>query len=368
MTFFNELAYASASRSNNEAWHISRIRSYHANYVTALNNLLNSTGPLSSLSDVANPSVVSTLRVSLTRVRLDSIKLLQAAEALTKDVSSIRANSSLLMTPELIDDFINANTSELITTSLTGIRNSFAVFLSAVRDVERLIAAHGSVHELLSRSFSRDASTRNTALNNFVNNYNRVRNNLLTSVATYRQTAATGISNFVTRVQSTYDDTIVRPKFDQIQLPLIRAFNDVITSKVFNSSFFQQSFDDMKDAIVDTYTNSTESFVHEGSEFRETILDLQRTKFVRRYSHCLNQLVTEAQTSSNSITSKYAFCLNERTSGIVVVIPSASTWLSVIRDNINFILQQLNACLTGQTTVAGRTTISDCIQFVSGSR
>lgn len=368
VTFFNELAYASASRSNNEAWHISRIRSYHANYVTALNNLLNSTGPLSSLSDVANPSVVSALRVSLTRVRLDSIKLLQAAEALTKDVSSIRANSSLLMTPELIDDFINANTSELITTSLTGIRNSFAVFLSAVRDVERLIAAHGSVHELLSRSFSRDASTRNTALNNFVNNYNRVRNNLLTSVATYRQTAATGISNFITRVQSTYDDTIVRPKFDQIQLPLIRAFNDVITSKVFNSSFFQQSFDDMKDAIVDTYTNSTESFVHEGSEFRETILDLQRAKFVRRYSHCLNQLVTEAQTSSNSITSKYAFCLNERTSGIVVVIPSASTWLSVIRDNINFILQQLNACLTGQTTVAGRTTISDCIQFVSGSR
>lgn len=367
VSFFNELANAASSRGNNEAWHINRIRSTHASYAIALNNLQNSTGPLSTLGGVANPSVVSTLRASLARVQLDSVKLLQATEALTIDVSRIRANSSLLLTPELIDDFISASTSELLTSSLTGIRNNLALFLSAVRDVERLIAAHGSVHELLSRSFSRDTATRNTALNNFVNNYNRVRNNLLSSVASFRQAAAVGIANFITRVQTTYDDSIVRPRFDQLQLPLIDSFGEVISSRVYNQTFFQLSFDDMRDSILETYSNSTDSLFVEDSQYRERILELQRTEFVRRYSHCLNELVAEAQTSSNSVTSKYAFCLNERTSGIVVVIPSASTWLSVIRDNINFILQQLNGCLSGQTSVAGRTAISDCIQFVSGS-
>jgi hypothetical protein len=185
-------------------------------------------------------------------------------------------------------------------------------------------------------------------------------------VATYRQAAETGISNFITRVQSTYHDNIVRPKFDSVQLPLVQAFANVISMKVYNQTFFQSSFDEMRDSIVSAYQGGTNTSSNQGSEHREVILNLQRTSFVRRYSHCLDELVSEAQQTSNSLTNKYAFCLNERTSGIVVVIPSTSTWLSVIRDNINFILQQLNSCLNGQTSVAGRTATSDCIQFVSG--
>jgi hypothetical protein len=90
-----------------------------------------------------------------------------------------------------------------------------------------------------------------------------------------------------------------------------------------------------------------------------------RTSFARNYSVCLNELVSEVQEELNTLTGRYSFCLDERTSSITIVIPSTNSWLSVIRDNVNFILQQLNACLNGQTSVAGRTATSDCIQSVS---
>lgn len=363
--FATQIANAAASRSNNESWHLTAIRNSFATHNAALDVLLNTTGPLSGLNSVTNPYVVSAIRAALTRVQLSSGSVLVSVEAITRDVASVRANSSLLLTPELLSDFIDSEASEEIISSLVSVRNSLIVLLSAVRDVGRLVVAHGSVHELLSRSNSRDTTTRSAALNNFVNNYNRVRNNLLSSIASYRQSAETGIYNFINRVQSTYDDSIVRPKFDKAQLPLIQDYARIISSKVYNQTFFQTSFDNMRDSIVDSYVNGTDSVVSQGSEYRDMILEMQRTLFVRRYSSCLDELVTEAQLNSNEITNKYAFCLNERTSGIVVVIPSTSTWLSVIRDNINFILQQLNGCLNGQTSVAGRTAISDCIQIVS---
>lgn len=364
--FFNDLLVAASSRSNNEAWHIARVRSSHANYDVALNVLLNATGPLSSLNGVVNPFVLSAIRSSLHRVKFESQVILCAAENITQDINKIRVNSSLLMTPELINDFIDRDAATKMTMALTTTRNNFAILLSAVRDVGRLVAARGSIHELLTRSFTKDTVSRNSALNNFVNNYNRVRNNLLSSVASYRQAAESGVSNFITRVQAMYDDTIVRPNFDKKQLPLVRAFGNVIVSKVYNQTFFQTSFDDMRDAILYSFSSATNSSLTRGSDLRDVILDLQRNSFVRRYSNCLNELVAEAQANSNTITSKYAFCLNERTSGIVVTIPSTSTWLSVIKDNINSVLQQLNSCLSGQTSVAGRTATSDCIQQVSG--
>lgn len=367
ISFFNDLLFAASSRSNNEAWHIAKVRSSHANYDEALNVLLNATGPLSSLNGVVNPFVISAIRSSLHCVKVESRVILDAAENITQDINKIRVNSSLLMTPELINDFIDSNAAFKMTTALTATRNNFAILLSAVRDVGRLVASHGSVHELLTRSFIKDTASRNSALNNFVSNYNRVRNNLLSSVASYRQAAASGVSNFISRTQAMYDDTIVRPKFDQKQLPLVRAFGNVIVSQVYNQTFFQTSFDDMRDAILNLFSSATNSsLTRGGSDLRDVILDLQRNSFVRRYSNCLNELVAEAQTNSNTISSKYAFCLNERTSGVVVTIPSTSTWLSVIKDNINSVLQQLDSCLSGQTSVAGRTATSDCIQQVSG--
>lgn len=362
--FITQIANAAASRSNNEAWHLTAIRNAFVTHNAALTVLLNTTGPLSGLIDVTNPSLVSAIRAALTRVQLSSDSVLVSAEAITRDVAGVRANSSLLLTPMLLSDFIDTETSEEIISSLDSVRNSLIVLSSAIRDAGRLVVAHGSIHELLSRPSSRDTTTRSIALNNFVNNYNRVINNLVSSIASYRQAAETGIYKFINRVQSTFDDSIVRPKFDKAQLPLIRAFSSVISSKVYNRTFFRTSFDTMRDSIVDSYVNGTGSVISQGSEHRDVILYLLRTSFVRQYSSCLDELVTEVQLNSNSITNKFAFCLNERTSGIVVVIPSTITWLSVIRDNINFILQRLNGCLNGQTSVAGRTAISDCIQIV----
>lgn len=189
ISFFNELLLAAASRTNNEAWHIARLRNSHANYDEALDVLLNATGPSSSLNGVANSFVISAIRSSLHSVKVESRIILSAAENITQNVNDVRVNSSLLLTPELINDFIDIYATSNLRSSLTATRNNFAILLSAVRDVGRLVAAHGSVHELLTRSFTKDTASRDSALNNFVNNYNRVRNNLLSSVASYRQIA-----------------------------------------------------------------------------------------------------------------------------------------------------------------------------------
>lgn len=365
ITFFSELGYAAASRINNENWHLSRLRTYHATYMTQLEILSNTTGPLRKLEDITNPSIMQTLSNSLNRIKKYSVNVLAGVEEITLKVAQIRANSSLLLTPQLIDDFINNNNqTENFITSLTQLRNSYLLLLASVRDTSRLTGAYGSMYDILDRSYNKDNLKRNTSLYNFINSYNRVRNTLLSSVVSYRQTAQTEFTKFIQRVQSTYDDTIVRPRFDREQLPMILAFANVVTSNVYNQTFFETSFDGMRNAIVNLFTNETNDAFAQDSLYRDVILNLLRQKFVRHYASCLNELVSESQQGLNSLTGKYAFCLDERTSSITIVIPSTSTWLGVIRDNVNFILQQLNACINELTSVAGRTATSECIQSV----
>jgi hypothetical protein len=364
INFFNELVFAASSRSQTEQYHITRLRNTHAQYMQQLDILSNNTQRLNLLIEITNPSIMSTLFASIARIREHSRNVLSGAEQLTVDVAQARANSSLLLTPQLLDEFIENSTAVTFRSSLLQLRNSYLLLLSAVRDSARLIAAHGSMHEILQRSYTRDVVKRNTSLNNFVTSYTRVRNTLLTSVVTYRQTAQSGFTNFIQRVRQLFDDTIVRPRFEQVQLPLITAFADVVTREVYNLTFFEQSFDTMKDSIVNLYTTETNDLFDKDSQLRDIILNLLREKYARSYASCLNELVSEAQAGLNSNTGKYSFCLDERTSGITIVIPSTSTWLSVIRDNVNFILQQFSSCLNGPSTVAGRTAISDCIQSV----
>ncbi|KAG5683132.1 hypothetical protein PVAND_012432 [Polypedilum vanderplanki] len=359
--FFNELASAAASRSRTEEWHISRLRSYHASYINSLEILTNSTGALSKLDDVTNPLIMSTLRKSLTRIQEHSRNVLIHAETVTVKIGQVRANASLLLTPKLLDEFIGNNATEL-TTSLIQLRNSYLLLLLSVRDSARLTAAYGSMYDIMDKSTTKDKIARNASLFNFVNSYNRVRNTLLSSVVSYRQSAQTGFSNFIQKVQANYDDTIVRSRFDREQLPLILTFADVVTKRVYNQTFFEISFDGMKNAIVEAYETDTNDVFTKDSQYRDVILNLLRESYTRNYSSCLNDLVSEAQEGLNAITGKYSFCLDERTSSITVVIPSTSSWLSVIRDNVNFILQQLNNCLNSGSSVAGRTATSDCIQ------
>lgn len=327
--------------------------------------MTNSTGPLVALVDVANPLIMETMVESLKRVSAYSLELMSRVEQLTLKVALVRANSSLLLTPHFIDEFIEEDLSLQLQQSLIQIRNSYLLLLSSVRDAARLTGAHGSMIDILDRSSNKDYEKRNKSLYNFVDSYNRVRDTLLTSVVSYRQTAQTGFTNFVQRVQSTYDDTIVRPRFEREQLPLILSFADVVTTQVYNQTFFETSFNSMRDAIVDFYSNETNDVFVQDSLYRDVILSLLRNSFVRHYASCLNELVSESQEGRNVLTSKYTYCLDERTTSITVVIPSTSSWLSVIRDNVNFILNQLNACLNGQISVAGRTAASECIQSVS---
>jgi hypothetical protein len=328
--------------------------------------LMNTTGVLNDLRDITNPSIMQTMEISLQSIFNQSNNVLIGVEGVTLSVAQARVNTSLLLTPHLLNDYIQSNeTGKLLQSSLVCLRNSYLRLLLAIRDAARLTVAHGSMYDLLERSQRRDTQIRNNSLSNFVNSYNRVRNNLLTSIASYRQTALMGIANFIQRVQANFDDTIVRPRFENEQLKLILAFADVVTLKVYNQSFFESSFDGMRDAILEAYSNDTNDLYISGAMHRARILSLLRASFARNYSVCLNELVSEAQEELNSFTGRYSFCLDERTSSITVVIPSTNSWLSVIRDNVNFILQQLNACLDVPSSVAGRTATSDCIQSVS---
>lgn len=141
-TFFSEIIYAASSRSNNENWHLSRLVSYHATYMKQLEVLTNSTGPLSKLAEIANPSIVGVMSESLDSIKEYSQDLLYDLEKLTYIVGQVRANATLLLTPKFINDFIDENLLVNLQQTLIVIRNSYLYFLSAVRDVTRLTGAH----------------------------------------------------------------------------------------------------------------------------------------------------------------------------------------------------------------------------------
>jgi hypothetical protein len=172
-------------------------------------------------------------------------------------ILQIRSNSTLLLTPQLIDDFIAPSTSHSLHATLINILHSYLQFFTSLKDAIRLTVAHGSMSNILQQSFTKDINTRNLSLYNFLDSYNKMKSTLLTSIVSFRQTAHTGFTNFVRTVQATYDDTIVRPRFDREQLPLIVAFADILTSKVYNQTLFEASFDSMRDSIVEVFTFET---------------------------------------------------------------------------------------------------------------
>lgn len=365
VALFSEIANAAASRSTNDGDHVEKIRISLWNSNEALNALTNESSPLRGLADVTNPVLFSVINASLVHVQEDSRRVLESAEEIAGDVARARASSSLLLTPELLGNFINSNASAQIVTSLANIRNNFTAVAVAVKDATRLVAAHGSIHDLLSRSLSQDTTTRSTALKNFVNNYSRLRNSVLTSVVTLKQAVANDIKSFIARVQELYDDSIVRPIFDEEQLPVIEQFAKIADEQIYNKELFQTSYDLMRDIIVNSYSNVTGSSATGWSDYRETILYVQRTLFVRKYSRCIDELVSDAEFSSNKITSKQAFCLVERSSSIGVLLPSATSWLATIRRNINSQIEMLNSCLNDEVDVASLYETSECIQSVS---
>ncbi|CAO1405747.1 unnamed protein product [Diamesa hyperborea] len=366
IAFFNELNYAASSRTNTEIWHIGRLRPLFTAHLNSLNVLLNSTGPLNDVSNVASPAITSRIRLYLLVVLEESNKLMVNLEAMTRDVSMVRNNVTTDLTPEFIHTFLNPKTINETIRSLSNIRDALIVLKSGILDTARLAVAQGSIYEAFQRRSTRDTTLSTTSLNTFKNNFVRVRNNLIATVTQNRQSADSGFLNFIRRVQNAYEDNIVRPTFEDEQLPYIKNFNDIIVSRVYNQSLFELSFDNMRDSIVQTYNEHAGSYSLQNVQFRDQVLDLQRREFVQLYSPCLNELVSQAQEHSSAVAKKYVLCLNERNSAILVIIPSTSTWMSVIRDTINSITSQLNSCITGATSFSGRTAVSECIQSTIG--
>lgn len=363
--WFHDILYAASRQATTESTLIQIINNSYVNYNVALNVLLNETGPLDSFEEVANPFIMSAMRFSFSTIQNESIVVLGLAENITNYITEIKAGSNLIFTPKLVSDSMDFLVAKRMINSLLEIRNSFGHLLDAVKDVGRLVVARGSMYELLSRYNSQSTVTSNEALNSFVNEYNKTTKTLFTSISSYEASSVSEISKFIANVQRTYNDSVVRPKFEEVQLPMIQAFSDVISSEIFNSLRFQLAFDHMMDQIQDLFTDTSNATLTNSAKYQKEVLDLLRFSYVRRYSDCLDELVTTVQVTSVSSSNEHAFCLRERTSGIAIAIPSTNSMLSSIKETVNFIVNEFNKCLNTQTSLEARTAVSECIQIVS---
>ena len=342
-----------------------RLKGSFDNYSRAIIGLLNSTGPLTDIKKLVNIENDPTRMLgSLTDVASDSVLLIESLTELTRDVSNVRSNTSLVLSPSNVNSLLNSTNVESTISYLQNILWSFSSVKYYTQNVGRILLAHGSYYDTFYRTFKNEETGSNNARTNFINSYNRMIAGLITTVNGHKETATNGFSAFIRRIQQNFDETIVRSKFENSQRTLILQFVQGLIANVYNTELMKKSFDDFKDQVVGSYSESTDVFFSESSLFREMTLNATQT-IVKRYPTCLDDLVSLSQARVSDITSQYLLCLNERTSGIMIILPSTSSWLNTIRDNINFILQQLNSCVTSSNDLSGRNAISNCIQSVS---
>lgn len=365
VTFFTDLGNVALSRVSTEATYMLRLKNSFVNYYKVMNDYLNSTGPVNDIRKLISiTDYAIEMKLSLTNIVSDSNMLIGSLSALTNDVSNVRSNTSLVLSPTNVNGLLNSTNVESTVSYLRNILHNFSYIKLNVQHIGRIALAHGSYSDTFTKVYKSEETGSNNARTNFINSYNRMINGLTSAINSHKETATNGFSAFVTRIQQNYDDTIVRARFESSQREPISQFVRGLVSNVYNTEFIKKSFDDFKDQVIDNYSESTEGFFNESSSLREITLHAIQT-INKRYPTCLDDLMSLSQTRITTISSQYLLCLNERTSGIMIVLPSTSTWLNTIRDNINFILQQLNSCVTSRNDLAGRTAISNCIQSVS---
>jgi hypothetical protein len=368
VSFFSQIQTLATTRMNTEATYIQGLNSTYSTLAQALRLALGSSGLLSDIGAVVHQDEVAKIEINLRSILKHSENLLLTFLDLSKDVTAIRNNltSLTVLTPTHIRENLDEILRDEIVRSLQSIRNSVEFMTHTIKDTTRVALAQGSIYDTLNQYYNSDQTTTQNALNNFNNSHNRGLNNILSVAKTNNASAHNSFNNFILRTRQKYNDDIVRPAFEDQHLPEIYNFINLTVDFIYDVDRIESYYNTFRDTVLNSQANTSDVVFDDAVAIREKILDLQKTPyFVRVYSPCIDDLVSAAQLLTRSSSSKYVRCINERTSGVNLILPTIRSALNVFKDSVNLVLEQLNSCISYATTIEGRTETKDCMDYVS---
>jgi hypothetical protein len=367
VSFFNEIQTLGSTRVNNEATIVGKLNSSFVTLNKALQVTLSPNGLLADIAEVMPAQEVEKIEFSLQNILDNSKMLIDSFTVLSKDITPLRANitSLTILTPTFIRENLNETTKDQILQSLQSIRNSVDLLTDSIKETNRVSLAQGSIYDTLYRYNTVDSNSKTSALTNFNNSHNRALNNILSVAKTNNASAYTSFNRFISSTRTKYNDNIVRPVFEGEHMPVINNFINLTIDYIYNLERIEQTFNIFRDIVLDSQKNTTKIILDKATLIREKIIELQKTPyFIKVYSSCIDDLVSGAQLLTRWGTSKYVKCINARTSGVNLILPTVRSALNVFRDSVNLVLEQLNICIGYSTTVEGRTQTSECLDNV----
>lgn len=361
----DDLMAASISRTSNENYYLNRISTSLGNCNKSLDILTNSTNQLMQLIPITGTRIVKNLYSSLDLIQYKLYNASAASQSITQSISRLR-NSSALLTPNLLNDFINLDTVNQMRNFLISTVNSYNDILININDAARLTFAYGSIYDIIQPSRYNGEKSANTSLLNYINIYNSNQANMLKNIDAYQANIQSGFTSYIQSVLKSYDEDIVRPKFEKYQLPIIYDYLNIISTFVFNKQEMNKTLEDRRNGIVGIFTKymSNEPLL-EFTEYIDVIMNLLQNSYLRYYGTEIDTLVSEAQNEISWFSNGYTFCLDERTANTKVVLPAVTSWLGNVRDSINTVLRELKNCITTIMSIDARKNTSKCIQIVS---
>ncbi|XP_070509272.1 uncharacterized protein [Chironomus tepperi] len=359
----DELMVASISRSSNENYYLNRISTYIGTCNKSLDILTNSTNQLNQLSAVTGLKIVQNLYKSLDLIQLKLNNASAASQSITQSISRLR-NSSSLWTPSLLNDFIDLDTVNQMRNFLIITVNSYNDILMNINDAARLTFAYGSIYDIIQPSRYNGEKAANSSLLSFINTHNTYQNSILRNVDSNQVTIQNGFTSFIQSVLKSYNEDIVRPKFEKYQLPIIYDYLKIISAFVFNKQEMNMTLENRRNGIVDIFNKyvSNEPLL-EFTEYIDVIMNLLQNPYLRYYGSDIDMLVSEAQNEITWFSSEYTFCLDERTASTKIVLPAVSSWLNDVKNAINSVLTELKNCLSSAMSIDARKSTSKCIQI-----
>lgn len=361
----DDLMAASISRTSNENYYLSRISTSIGTCNKSLDILTNSTNQLMQLIPITGTRIVKNLYSSLDLIQYKLYNASAASQSITQSISRLR-NSSALLTPNLLNDFIDLDTVNQMRNYLISTVNSYNDILININDAARLTFAYGSIYDIIQPSRYNGEKSANTSLLNYINIYNSNQANMLKNIDAHQANIQSGFTSYIQSVFKSYDEDIVRPKFEKVQLPIIYDYLKIISTFVFNKQEMNKTLEDRRNGIVGIFTKymSNEPLL-EFTEYIDVIMNLLQNSYLRYYGTEIDTLVSEAQNEISWFSNGYTFCLDERTANTKVVLPAVTSWLGNVRDSINTVLRELKNCITTIMSIDGRKNTSKCIQIVS---
>lgn len=368
VNFFNDIQNAATAQVSFETVHMSRINTSYVNLQRALNNLYSS-GALNDIGAVASQSDIEKVYYNLKNILDTSESLRNSLANLTSDLTSIRSNITTytVMTPNLIRSGLDENTRDDTLQNLQLVRSSVDNLISTMKVVTRTVLAHSSIFDAVYQANSSNILSRDSAIRNFNTSYNRALNEILSVARVNNASAFNTLNTFVSNVRRRYNDDIVRPAFESTYFPEIMDFVNLTVSLIYDLNMITASFQPFQETVLSASSNSSAAIIVASHVNREKVLDLQKTPyFTDNYSTCIDDLVSALLLSISDSSSKINKCVNERTSGVNIILPTLKSALGIFRDNFNFVMAQLNSCIAyGSLTVNGLLQTAECLENVS---